>query len=95
MTTVAMLNVRIDRGLKAEGDGVLSRAGISATEAIRSLYRYLERTQEVPECCMEDGVSLTAQQKRAAMRQLVGIAPLRPDETADTLRDERLSRYSF
>ena len=34
MGAQVMLNVRMDKGLKAEGDSVLAHAGTSATEAL-------------------------------------------------------------
>lgn len=95
MATTAMLNVRLDRSMKAEGEGVLSRAGLTATDAIRALYQYMEKTHEVPDCCIPQTSSLTADQKRKALRELIGVAPLRSGEDAQTLKAERLSRHSF
>ena len=95
MGAQAMLNVRMDKCLKLEGDSVLARSGTSATEAIRSLYRFMEQTQEVPSCCLEAQAPPSAERKRQTMRQLVGIAPLRPDEDAMTIKNERLSRIEL
>ena len=47
--TTAMLNVRLDKGLKAQGERVLARQGVTATEAVRGLYRLLSQTDEVPD----------------------------------------------
>ena len=45
---VAQLNVRIDARVKREGDAVLARLGVSATEAIRALWAYLATAQALP-----------------------------------------------
>ena len=95
MATTTMLNIRLDTGLKAEGESVLKRAGLTATDAIRALYRHMDRTHEVPDCCLESEDVLTSVQKRQAMRNLVGIAPLEGGQDARTIREERLSRHSF
>lgn len=95
MGAQSMLNVRLNKSLKAEGDSVLAHAGTSATEAIRSLYRYLGDHQEVPSCCLGDSKTTTKNARRAMMRELVGIAPLRPGEDASTIKDERLSHLEF
>lgn len=91
----AMLNVRLDRSLKASGDRVLAKQGISATEAIRGLYRFLGQTEEVPEFCRSEGDALTSAAKRQRMRQLVGIAKMGPGEDLGSLKEERLSKREF
>lgn len=95
MGTQAMLNVRMDKGLKAEGDSVLAHAGTSATKAIRALYRYMEANHEVPSCCLDSEVATTNDSRRAMMRQLVGVAPLKPGENAEDIKRERLSKKDF
>ncbi len=91
----AMLNVRLDRGLKAEGDGVLARAGITASDAIRRLYRFMKEHQEVPAFCLSEDKASSAEVKRAAMRELIGIAPLKQGESARSIKAERLSRVNL
>lgn len=46
---LAQLNARIDLQVKREGDAVLARVGVSATEAIRALWSYLAETGKLPE----------------------------------------------
>lgn len=41
--TVAQINVRLDRGLKAAGDATLAEAGITPTELIRELWNKIAR----------------------------------------------------
>lgn len=95
MSAQSMLNVRLDSGLKAEGDSVLAHAGTSATKAIRALYHYMEANQEVPPCCLDADDPTSNEARRASMRELVGIAPLSPDDDAETIKAERLSRLKF
>ena len=95
MGAQAMLNVRMDKGLKTEGDSVLAHAGTSATNAIRSLYRYMEANHEVPSCCLDREDSTTRDSRRAMMRQLVGVAPLKNGEGAEDIKRERLSKEGF
>ena len=45
---LAQLNARIGLQVKREGDAVLARAGVSATEAIRALWSYLAETGQLP-----------------------------------------------
>ncbi len=88
----AMLNVRLDKSLKAEGERVLARQGITATEAIRGLYRFLEQNDEAPDFCRSEVDKLSPEMRRQKMRQLVGVVQLAPGEGLDSLKAERLSR---
>lgn len=45
---IAQLNVRMDARTKREGDAVLARLGVSATEVIRALWGYLAEAQALP-----------------------------------------------
>lgn len=46
------LNTRIDPGLKARGDAVFARAGLTSSEVVRAVWEYAARTQKVPECVL-------------------------------------------
>ena len=50
MEAAATINVRMPEQLKRGGVRVLERNGVSPTEVVRSLYRYMEREQSIPEC---------------------------------------------
>ena len=89
---VVMLNVRMDKDLKAQGERVLAKQGVSATEAIRGLYRFMEQTEEVPDFCRTGSEALPPEARRQKMRQMVGIAKMAPGEDLSTLKQERLSR---
>ena len=89
---VVMLNVRMDKDLKAQGERVLAKQGVSATEAIRGLYRFMEQTEEVPDFCKTESEALSPEARRQKMRRMVGIAKMAPDEDLSTLKQERLSR---
>ena len=50
MASTVQLNTRIDPGLKARGDAVFARAGLSSSEVIRAVWESAARTQKVPDC---------------------------------------------
>ena len=50
MPSTVQLNTRIDPGLKARGDAVFARAGLSSSEVVRAVWETAARTQEVPDC---------------------------------------------
>lgn len=91
----AMLNVRLDKSLKAEGERVLARQGITATEAIRGFYRFLEQNDEAPDFCRNEVDKLSPEMRRQKMRQLVGVVQLASGEDLDSLKAERLSRWGL
>ena len=43
------LNVRIDEDLKAAGDAVLERHGVSAVQIVREAWRYMAEHQRIPQ----------------------------------------------
>ena len=95
MLADATLNARLNRNLKTRGDAVLSRGGVSVSDAIRSLYQYLDEHQEMPSWMRETEETDKYEQRRAGMRDLVGVASLPHDFDVDELKNERLSRYKF
>lgn len=46
---LAQLNARIDLQVKRDGDAVLARMGVSATEAIRALWSHLAESGQLPD----------------------------------------------
>ena len=44
------INVRLPEKLKIHGSQVLERNGISPSEIVRSVYRYMEKNQAIPSC---------------------------------------------
>lgn len=49
MPGTVQLNVRIDPEVKRRGDAVFSRAGLSPSEVVRSVWSYAAREQTVPD----------------------------------------------
>ena len=94
MAATATLNVRLPDDLKRRGGQVLARHGISVSDAVRSLYEYLERHQGVPDF-MDDGAAGTIYERRRELaRSLVGVVDLPPGFDARRARQERLDeRY--
>lgn len=92
---MSMLSVRLDRDLKAVGERVLARHGISATEAVRGLYRYIGQNDTIPDFCRAESAKLSSDSRRERMRQIVGIAPLSSGEDLETLKRERLSKLNL
>ena len=45
---MVQMNVRIDEQLKAGGDAVLAHEGVTASEAVRALWRYLAAWEALP-----------------------------------------------
>jgi DNA-damage-inducible protein J len=75
--STATINVRLPQELKRGGDEVLRRAGVTVTQAIRSLYGYMDEHQDIPPFIgrgTTDAKRDAIAQKRAALASLAGIA---------------------
>ena len=97
MAGEATLNVRFPgeaREVKHRGDAVLARAGVSASQAVRSLYRYLDESQELPSW-MAPAAPDRYEQRRAAMRSLVGAISVPDDFDARDIKAERCARIEL
>ena len=92
--STSMLNIRMPQDLKEAGEEVLHANGISATEAIRSFYTQLAKTQEVPTWIPHSEGNEIAS-KRKLLKQLSGTAPLKEGETLEVLREERLRKEIY
>ena len=69
---------RLPEALKRAGSSVLEKKGVTPTEIIRSLYRYMEATQEIPPCldvAQSSGKSIY-QSRREALRRVRGLVDL-------------------
>ncbi len=88
----ATLNVRMPAALKHNGDAVLKRNDLSVSQAVRELYEYLEKNQELPDCLASS--TETRQQaiarKRALLKSMTGVVA--PDVALDEIKAERLAR---
>ena len=89
------LNVRMDASLKARGDKVLRKNGISTSYAVRALWRELANTRELPPFLMEASADYgDRKRKAAALNALVGVAQGRlSDLSDDELRAVGAARY--
>lgn len=92
MAATATLNIRLPEPLKAHGSQVLESNGISASQAVRRLYEYMEREQAVPDCIAECEEPDKYEKRRALAREFAGCAELPSDWTRESVKDERLSR---
>ena len=63
------MNTRIERALKAQGDTVLERHGITPSQAIRSLWEYLAGHDDIPEY-MKAQRQVAAEEEYARCRRL-------------------------
>lgn len=59
--TTAQLNVRIDANLKAAGDAVLERFGVSAVQIVRSAWQYMADHQTLPDFAEGDNTASNAE----------------------------------
>ena len=92
MAQASTLNIRLLDSLKAHGNQVLEKEGITVSEAVRKLYEYLEREQKMPECLMSNAEDDIYERRRATLKQFAGCAPLPSGFTAENVRCERLAR---
>jgi addiction module RelB/DinJ family antitoxin len=57
----AQLNVRIDADLKAAGDAVLDRFGVSSVQIVRSAWQYMVDHQRLPDFIQTSAAERTGQ----------------------------------
>ncbi len=93
MAATATLNVRMPEDLKRNGDMVLSRAGVSVSDAVRGLYRFLESEQDVPAWVLCERREDAFGERRRLLREIAGIAPLPDGFSLDDVKRERLARF--
>ena len=60
------MNTRLDSGVKAQGDAVLLRNGISSSQAVRLLWSYVAEHQALPSFMAPEGAR---DQKECGLRQ--------------------------
>ena len=86
----ATLNVRLPETLKTRGNAVLEKEGLSVSDAVRSLYEYMEREQEFPDVLRAHPAEDLFARRRELMRSMIGILPA--DITLDEAREARFAR---
>ena len=89
MPSTVQLNIRIDPGLKARGDAVFARAGLTPSEVVRGVWEYAARTQEVPDCVRAQ-VNEGQETRLKTIREGYGIARRIAEEMGIHLADTPL-----
>lgn len=91
METAATINARLPRQLKENGSKVLERNGVSPTELVRSMYRYMEREQELPSCLdiSPENAQGVYQRRRELLRSFDGFMV---DDYGTESKDARAQR---
>ena len=76
MASDAVLNVRLPKELKDQGNQVLERNGLSVSKAVRKLYEFMVREQDVPPFALDQDADGSVEQKRLLLRSLAGVVDL-------------------
>ena len=77
--STATINVRLPEKLKQSGSRVLERNNVSPTEIVRSVYRYMDRNQAIPECLdVAPGATESVYEKRRALLNQFDSATVEP-----------------
>ncbi len=92
-SATATLNIRLPQDLKEHGLQVLDREGVSTSEAVRGLFRLLDKEQCVPGWVTEGEKTGTFEQRRRLVREIASIAPINDDLSLEEIKYERTSRY--
>jgi len=75
----ATINARLPEKLKQSGSRVLERNNVSPTEIVRSVYRYMDRNQAIPECLdVAPGSEQSLYEKRRALLHQFDGATVEP-----------------
>ena len=76
MPATVQLNTRIDPKLKRSGDAVFARGGFTPSDAVRALWTYAARHQEIPDFMLsgEEGDRTRAPEADEAPRTSAGLA---------------------
>lgn len=95
----AQLNVRIDADLKAAGDAVLERFGVSSVQIVRSAWQYMVNHQRLPDFVEAKPARSTIETQEAAEQgagmalRLAREAGLRAELEAMSFDELRESAY--
>lgn len=82
MSNTTMVNVRLDKNLKARAQQVLEQNNIGTTEFVKKCFEAVVMDQRIPDFVSQDTPS-TPQRRRAAMRSLVAGANKLRDADVD------------
>lgn len=96
MEAAATINVRMPETLKRNGGKVLEHNRVSPSELVRSVYRYMDKHQELPPCLELSGGSESSirDRRRALLRDVAGAIDLPAGFDARAAFAERIeSKY--
>lgn len=87
----ATINARLPQALKRGGGRVLEKNGVSTTQVIHRLYRYMEREGRIPECLDEEAAAVpdVFARRRELARSISGSIHL---ESGLDIKKERAER---
>lgn len=97
MSSIATINVRLPENLKRNGGQVLERNSVSPSELVRSVYRYMEEKQSIPECLdlakADDG---STDPRRILLRKVSGTLDFEEAVDAKEVRAQRIeAKYGY
>lgn len=70
-TKAVQLNTRIDKELKRNGDAVFARHGLTPSEAVRALWEYAAKNQDLPPFMQNDAGSIARNSNPELERKLL------------------------
>ena len=94
MAISGTINARLPEGLKRHGMQVLDREGVSVSQAVRSLFEFLETEQTVPSWMVaEKSGDAEVEANRRKLRSLVGVASVPAGfDAKKAFREEQLQK---
>ena len=82
MSDTAMVNVRLDKNLKARAQQVLEQNNVGTTEFIKQCFEAIVANQQIPDFISQN-TPLAPQNRRAAMRSLIAETSSLQDVSVD------------
>jgi addiction module RelB/DinJ family antitoxin len=74
MAIATQMNVRLDAGLKAQGDDVFQRNGITPSQAVRGMWEYVAQTGKLPDFLRPRDDQSDIERKCRLVRESRGLA---------------------
>lgn len=94
MSSKAVLNIRLPEELKQHGNQVLARHGISVSQAVRKMYEYMDKEQDVPKFLSQKSDDSVYDERRATLRKVAGSGELPQDfDVKKAIAEKRDAKY--